>query len=106
MSHVRRLPKIAPTGRVAVRLSPAQRDQVLNSRTLPRKLGHLLHRAPVREGKLEIRVSQPELEALITSAAGVVVSEPAALRALDVFLDYLETQADRFAERAAEAEYP
>lgn len=102
MPYLRRLPKLPPSGRVTVRLSPVQRDQLLASPALPRSLGHLIHRAPVRDAKLQVRVTRDELDAFITAAIQIPTPTPQTARALDIFLSYLETQADRFAERPDE----
>jgi hypothetical protein len=96
MPYLRQRQKIPATGRVPLKLSPAQRDQLLGTTNLPRKLGHLLHHAPVKQGKLRIRLTNAELDALILSAATIPTSDPTAKRALDTFLSYLEAQSDRF----------
>jgi hypothetical protein len=50
----------------------------------------------VRKGKLALRVSQPELDALIATAASVPAIDPASDRALTALLRYLEGIEDRF----------
>jgi hypothetical protein len=96
MPYSRQRPRIPATGRIAVRLTPAQRDVFLASPGLAKDLGHQLHRAPVREGKLAVRLTRAELDALIAVAAGVPVANPEADRALDTLLRYLEDLADQF----------
>jgi hypothetical protein len=98
MPYLRQRQKIPPAGRVPIKLTPAQRDQLIAHPSLPRGLGHFLHGAPVKEGKLRVRLTSPELDALILTAVALPAPTPAAKRALDVFLSYLETQADRFDE--------
>ncbi|HEX2860655.1 MAG TPA: hypothetical protein VHN79_03405 [Lacunisphaera sp.] len=98
MPYLRQQPKIPANGRVTLRLTPAQRDGLLAERDLPRGLGHVLHRAPVKQGKLQVRVTRTELDALIIAATRLPVPHKAAERALNVFLSYLETQEERFTE--------
>ena len=106
MLFLRRKPKLAPTARVTIRLTTDQRDQLLHSPALPRALGHLLHRAPVKKGKLEIRVNRSELDTLIETGAKQPVARRADEKALDVFLLYLENQADRFDEPRSPGDSP
>lgn len=98
MPHTRRLPRIAPTGSISLRLTTAQRDLFIHSPALAPSLGHALHRAPVRDGKLTIRVKQPELDALIAIAARHHPADKREQRAHETLLRYLEKQEDRFAE--------
>jgi DNA/RNA-binding domain of Phe-tRNA-synthetase-like protein len=104
MPHPRRRPRVAPTGRVSLRLTTEQRDQFLASSQTPRELGHTLHRAVVRNGKLTIRVTRDALEALIIAAARTTPTNRHAERALDALLRYLESRSDQFAEAEGEAE--
>jgi len=96
MPYLRRRQRIPATGRVTIKLTTAQRDQLINSPGLPLKLGHLLHRSPVKQGKLHVRVTRPELNMLILCAVDLPTPSLATKRAVDVFLGYLETQEDRF----------
>jgi hypothetical protein len=96
MPYSRQLPRIAANGRVAVKLLPAQRDQLLATESLPRDLGHVLHRARVARGKLEVRMKREELEMLIAAAITVPAKGMAQEQALDTFIHYLEDQCDRF----------
>lgn len=98
MPYSRQQPKIAANGRIGIRLSPEQRDLLMRAPEVPRGLGHLLHRAPVRKGRLELRVTRDELDCLIAGAARTSVTGRQAERELNVFLGYLEDLADRFAE--------
>jgi hypothetical protein len=103
MPYLRQRQRIAANGRIGVRLNPGQRDQLLRSPLLSRQTGHLLHRAPVRKGKLEIRLDRASLDAMILAAASFPEEESAhskvaARRAHATFLRYLEGLADRFEE--------
>ncbi len=98
MPYSRQRPRIPPTGRVTIRLTPAQRDVLTAQANLPQRLGHALHRAPVRRGELSLRVTRSELDAIIVAAAGAAVPDRAAERALATFLRYLESMEDRFGE--------
>lgn len=98
MPYSRRLPRIPSTGRIAVRLNTAQRDLFVHDPAVPKNLGHALHRAPVREGKLALRLSREELEALITAAAKAPAPDRQAERSMSALLKYLESLLDRFAE--------
>lgn len=73
----------------------------IQSRETPKSLAHALHRSPVRDGKLSIRVNRKELDALISSAARIRVDHKTEQRLLASLLRYLETAADRFAEDEA-----
>ena len=66
MPYLRQRQRIAPNGRVAVRLNPGQRDVLLRSPHIPKDLGHLLHHAPVKKGKLEIRTDRPTVTMYFT----------------------------------------
>lgn len=98
MAYTRRRHRIAHSGRVTLRLSPAQRDLFLHSPELPQGLGHTLHRAHVREGKLTARVTRGDLDVLIAVAAKVSAADRRSERELDTLLRYLEGLEDRFAE--------
>lgn len=99
MSYLRQRPRIPPTGRITVRLTTAQRDLFIQSADTPAPLGHALHRAPVREGKLSIRVTRESLEALIRVAATASTrGDRRSERALAALLKYLESLEDRFAD--------
>jgi hypothetical protein len=98
MPFSRRLPRLAPTARVTVRLTPPQRDLLLAAPHLPRDLGHALHRATVRAGKLQVGVNRAELETMIRSVAAAPIADRAADRNLRALLDYLESLEDRFVE--------
>jgi hypothetical protein len=102
MAYLRRRPKLAPTARVTIRLTPVQRDLFLGTAELPPTLAHALHRATVREGKLQVRITRAELEQLIAVAARVPASDAAADRALGALLRYLESMDDRFEDAPEE----
>ncbi len=53
------------TSQVAVRLSPELGDLFIHTADTPRNLGHALHRASERDGKLAVRVTRQELDAMI-----------------------------------------
>lgn len=112
MPYLRQRPRVPATGKIGVRLTPDQRDLFLCSPGLPRDLGHLLHRAPVRKGKLEVRIGRAALDTLILAAAAAMPDLPAGpapralvetRRALDTFVRYLENLSDRFEEEDEEA---
>ncbi len=71
---------------------------------LPSALSHALHRAPVREGKLAVRMDRTELDVAIGALARVPAENRDVERELDALLRYLETLADRFAEPEVEEE--
>ena len=98
MPYSRQRPRIAPTGRVTLRLNTLQRDLFIHSPDTPKNLAHVLHRATVREGKLTVRVSREELDALIAAAANVEAPDRQTDRALAALLRYMESLEDRFAE--------
>lgn len=102
MPYSRQRPRIASTGRVAVRLSTRQRDLFLGNRAVPPALAFALKNAPVREGKLHLRVTRSELDRLSAVVAALVPADAAERRALDTFLDYLDAVGDRFEEPADE----
>lgn len=101
MPYSRQRPRVAATAAITIRLTPAQRDALIGSPQTPKELGHLLHRATVREGKLQVRVKRAWLDALILAAADMRAPDRRAERELDALLRYLEGMADRF-EREAE----
>ena len=98
MPYSRQRPRIAPTGRVTIRLTLWPRDLFIHSPATPKYLGHLLRHVPVKKEKLEIAVSREALDQLIAVAAKSSVAGKEAEHALDTFLLYLETIADRFEE--------
>lgn len=55
-----------------------------------------MHRAPVRGGKLSVRVTREELGALIAAAAKIGITDRRAERSVDTWLRYLESLEDRF----------
>ncbi len=98
MSYLRQRPRIAPTGRVTLRLTPAQRDELLRAERMPAPLGHALHRAPVKRGWLNLRVGRGELDVLIMAAAEVRAADKREERVLTSLLDYLEDLEERFVD--------
>ncbi len=96
MLYPRRRARVLPTGRVTIRLTTAQRDLFLKAPDLPRGLGHELHRAPVRAGKLSLRVDLAKLEAMISAAAATSTSDRQSARSLETLLRYLELAEERF----------
>lgn len=96
MPYSRQRPRIAPAGRITIRLTTGQRDFLLKSAELPKALGHTLHRAVVRRGELSMRVTRDELDALIVIAAAMRVPDRKSERELATFLRYLESMEDRF----------
>jgi hypothetical protein len=98
MPFSRRLPRLGRTDRIAARLTTAQRDIILASLQIPSALGHALHRATVRAGKLHVRVDRDELEIMIRSVAAAPVTDRAADRSVQALLGYLESLEDRFAD--------
>ncbi len=116
MPYLRQRQRIATNGRVGVRFSVEQRDQLIRSPHTPREVAHRLHRAPVRGGKLEIRLDRAALDAVILAVAHEPENDtrPAKTRdrrAQATFLRYLENLSDRFededdgnADSAAESE--
>jgi hypothetical protein len=102
MPFSRRLPRIAPTGRVSLRLTPMQRDLMLTAPGVPREIGHALHRATVRAGKLQVRLDRNAIETMIRALAAVAVPDSAVDRSVRALLDYLESVEDRFAGESAE----
>jgi hypothetical protein len=65
---------------------------------VPATLAFALKRAPVRDGKLSVRVSRIELDALIAAAAKITPESKARVRELNALLGYLEEIEDRFEE--------
>ena len=102
MPYSRRLPRIAPNGRIALWLSPTQRDLFIGSPEIPQDLGHALHRAPVRKGKLTLRVTRDSLDALIRAAAGFTAQGRGDERALATLLRYLQSLEGRFDDGPAD----
>lgn len=98
MSYLRQRPRIAPTGRVALRITPAQRDELLRSQRTPQSLAHMLHRAAVKGGWLSLRVGRDELDTLIMAAADVRAADRKEERVLTSLLDYLESIEERFVD--------
>ncbi|MDF3058135.1 MAG: hypothetical protein K0R17_2350 [Rariglobus sp.] len=96
MHYSRRQPRVAPTGRITVRLSTDQRDLFIKASEVPRDLAHALHRAPVRGGKLSIRITREFLDALIAAAAKSQAPDRRAERDLVALLGYLEGLEERF----------
>lgn len=98
MSYLRQRPRIAPNGRVTVRLTPAQRDALIAAPGTPRSLSHALHRAHVTRGELSLRIAGAELDAFIAAAATAPAKDKKSERALAMLLRYPEGLEDRFAE--------
>jgi uncharacterized protein (DUF1778 family) len=98
MPYSRQRPRVPSNGRIAVRLTTAQRDLFIKAVETPKDLAHALHRAPVREGKLSIRVTRESLDALVAAAANSRPPDREAERVLVALLRYLESLEDRFAE--------
>ncbi len=96
MNPARLRPRVSATGRVSLRLGLAQRDGFLRNRDLPRALAHALRNAPVREGRLSVRVARAELEALIVAVADAMARDRRAERELAPLARYLEGLEDRF----------
>jgi hypothetical protein len=69
---------------------------VYQSGETPRELGYALHRAPVRAGKLRVRVTRAALETLISVAAKSGARDCEEERALGTLVRYLEGLEDRF----------
>ena len=80
------------------KLTPEQRDLFIHSPALPRNLGHALHRAAVRQGKLTLRLTREELDALIIVAAKTRVPDRREERALTTLMRYLDGLENWFAE--------
>jgi hypothetical protein len=104
MPYSRQRPRIASNGRIAVRLSTSQRDLFIRAPETPKDLAHVLHRAPVRSGKLSVRLTRVSLEALIAAAANSHAPDRKAAHELATLLRYLEGLEDRFAEPEYEDE--
>jgi hypothetical protein len=75
------------------------------SATVPKDLGHVLHRAAVRGGELSVRVDRADLDRLIMAAANQSSPDKRAERKLEALLRYLETMSDRFEEPEEGNEY-
>lgn len=102
MNPTRLRPRVALNGRISVRLNPEQRDLCARAAETPRDLAYALRNAPVREGKLSVRVGRAELDALIAAVAGAPAEGRREERELAVFVRYLEGLADRFEEAPEE----
>ena len=102
MPYQRRRSLIPATGRVALWLTPAQRDLFIFSPDTPKSLGHALHHAPVRKGKLTLRITRESLNALIDVAAKFAPQSAGEDRAIATLLRYLESLEDRFADDEGE----
>lgn len=98
MAYLRQRPRIAPSGRVTLRITPAQRDELLRSSRTPSPLGHALHRAPVKRGWLNLRVGREDLATLIMAAAELRSNDKKEERVLTSLLDYLEELEERFVD--------
>ncbi len=98
MPHQRRRPRIPATGRVTLWLNTAQRDIFVHSRETPQALSHALHRAPVKKGKLTLRVTRESLDALILAAANATPKNASEERSFNTLIRYLESLEDRFEE--------
>ena len=98
MHYLRRRPQVAPTGRITLKLTTAQRGAYVRHPETPKDLGHLLHRAPVHNGKLQVRVTRQTLDTLITVAATFATPDRQSARELSTFLTYLESFETRFAD--------
>lgn len=103
MNPARLRPRVPATGRVTLRLSPAQRDRFLRAPGVPRALAHALRNAPVREGWLAARVARAELDALAVAVADAMGADRRAARELASLARYLETMERRFLEPSDEA---
>ena len=97
--------RFAPTGRASIRLNTRQRDLFARSAKTPQNVAHALRNAPVRDGKLSLRVTRPELETLILVAAGAGAANREEERELASLVRYLEGIEDRF-ETEEDAESP
>jgi hypothetical protein len=104
MNPERLLRRVAPTGKVTVRLDTSQRDLFVRSAETPRDLAHALRKAPVRDGKLSVRVRRSELAALIAVAARAPVEGKREEREVASLLRYLESWEERFEDPAEEPE--
>ena len=98
MPYLRQQRRIPANGKVAIRMTPAQRDLFTTSRDTPIDLGFSLRKAPVREGELSIRVNRHQLDALIGIAARSRAPDKHAEKKLETFIRYLEKNEDRFAD--------
>lgn len=104
MPYSRQRPRVPAGGRASIHLSPEQRDWLIHSVDTPRDLGHALHRAPVRQGKLSLRVTREELDALIRAAAAIAATDKQMERTVAALLRYLESVEDRFEDENASEE--
>lgn len=98
MNPTRLRPRVASNGRISVRLNTAQRDLCVRAADTPRDLAYALRNAPVRDGKLSVRVRRAELDALIAAATGAPAAGRREERELAAFVRYLESLEERFFE--------
>lgn len=98
MNPARLRPRVAANGRVSVRLSPSQRDLFTRAAATPRALAYALRNAPVREGRLSVRVRRGELEALVAAAVATPAADRREERELVALVRYLEGLEDSFEE--------
>jgi hypothetical protein len=105
MPYLRQRQRIPATGKIGVRLTTDQRDFLLASPGLAREAAFALKRAPVKKGKLEVRMGRGSLDAMIAVAAAAIPDLPPGpaprsliemRRSLNVFVGYLENLSDRF----------
>ena len=87
-----------------MRLDTSRRDLFVRSLETPRDLIHALRKAPVRDGKLSVRVRRSELAALIAAAARARVEGKREEREVAALLRYLESWEERFEEPEEEPE--
>lgn len=104
MNPTRLRPRVAATGRIAIRLNTVQRDLFTRSPKISRELVFALRNAPVRDGKLSVRVRLGELESLITAAASAPAPGRREERELATLVRYLEGLEDRFEISSEETE--
>lgn len=98
MPYSRQRPRIAANGRIAVRLTTRQRDLFTHDADIPRPLSFALRQAPVRAGKLSVRITREGLDALIAVAAKAPANNRDEEKDLAVLVRYLEGLEDRFSE--------
>jgi hypothetical protein len=96
MPYSRQRPRVAPTGRIGVRLTTAQRDLFVQAKETPQDVAHALRRAPVKAGKLSLRLKREELESLIAAAVNTRARDNDDERALATLVRYLEGLEKRF----------
>lgn len=109
MPYLRQRQRIPVNGKITVRLSTDQRDLLIGSPTLPRDIVFALKRAPVKKGKLEVRLGRDSLDKTILVVAAAIPELPAGpaprslvtmRRTLDTFVRYLEDLSDRFEDES------